>query len=134
MDLQWSLKELYPAFDSKEFIGDLEKCNDQINSIKEWTKSNLNSHSDVTTKIESYIYLIKDFTSLYTKLMAYTHLSFTVDTTDEEDSVLAELIAESWRNLLKSRYPERNFTVEILSPQATGSTVGVGFYEIRLPL
>ena len=92
MDLQWSLKELYPAFDSKEFIGDLEKCNDQINSIKEWTKSNLNSHSDVTTKIESYIYLIKDFTSLYTKLMAYTHLSFTVDTTDEEVSKTLDVL------------------------------------------
>jgi hypothetical protein len=49
--------------------------------------------------------------------------------TDEEDEVLATLIAESWRNLLKGRYPERQFIVRVIPPEETGSTVGVGFVE-----
>lgn len=54
------------------------------------------------------------------------------DTTDDEDYVLAELIAESWKNSLKARFPCRRFTVEVLSSETTGSTVGVHFYEDRI--
>lgn len=83
MDLRWSLNELYTSFDSKEFKDDLKKCDEKIKVIKEWTKDNLNSTNDATSKVENYINLIKDYSTLYGKLMAYTHLSFTVDTTNE---------------------------------------------------
>lgn len=53
------------------------------------------------------------------------------DTTDVEDDLLAELIAESWRYSLKARFPEKKFKVEVLSAEVTGSTVGVHFYEER---
>lgn len=53
------------------------------------------------------------------------------DTTDVEDGILAELIAESWRYSLKARFPEKKFRVEVLSAEVTGSTVGVHFYEER---
>ncbi len=92
MDLKWSLNELYTAFDSKAFKDDLEECSKQINAIKEWTNNTLNSVSDATTNIESYIDLVKNFTSLYAKLMAYAHLSFTVDSTNEEISKILDLL------------------------------------------
>lgn len=83
MDLRWSLNELYTSFDSKEFKDDLQKCDEKIKVIKQWAKDNLNSTNDAASKAENYINLIKDYNTLYGKLMAYTHLSFTVDTTNE---------------------------------------------------
>ncbi|WP_432666625.1 M3 family oligoendopeptidase [Wukongibacter baidiensis] len=92
MDLKWSLNELYPSFDSKEFKDDLEVCNKQIESIKEWTNNELDSDNNTVRNIEYYIDLIKSFTSLYAKLMAYTHLSFSVDSTNEEISKTFDLL------------------------------------------
>lgn len=48
---------------------------------------------------------------------------------EEEDECLAVIIAECWGNLLKGRYPERQFVVSVIPPEETGSTVGVGFVE-----
>jgi hypothetical protein len=53
------------------------------------------------------------------------------DISDEEDELLARRIAEAWRGCLKVRYPERKCAVRALSPEETGSTVGVCFYEVR---
>ncbi len=53
------------------------------------------------------------------------------DSSDEEDEVLAELVAKSWRSHLKSCYPERVFQVDVLPPEVTGGTVGVQFFEKR---
>jgi len=48
----------------------------------------------------------------------------------DDDHVLAELIAEAWRGRLLSLFPDRKFVVEVMSPDVTGSVVGVGFREI----
>ena len=53
------------------------------------------------------------------------------DTSDEEDLVLAEKLAEMWRYRLKVVYPERKFMVETLSPEETRDVVGVIFYTDR---
>lgn len=53
------------------------------------------------------------------------------DTSDEEDELLAEQLRASWAGYLKHQYPGREFVIEVLSPQDTGSTVGVCFYEKR---
>ena len=53
------------------------------------------------------------------------------DSTDEEDTLLANKIEEAWRARLKCLYPKREFVVATLSPEKTGSVVGVQFYEIR---
>lgn len=51
------------------------------------------------------------------------------DIIDEEELLLAEKIKVSWGAWLKIRYPSRHFLIEILTPEQTGSTVGVQFYE-----
>lgn len=53
------------------------------------------------------------------------------DTTDEEDEVLAIQLRTAWDAWLKYSYPDRKFCVEVLTPEETGSTVGVHFFEIR---
>ncbi len=53
------------------------------------------------------------------------------DTTDEEDELLAELVRDAWDGWLRASFPNRRFTVEVVPPEVTGSTVGVHFYENR---
>jgi hypothetical protein len=53
---------------------------------------------------------------------------------DEEDDEMqknvAELLRNSWFSWLHNVYPERSFSVRIVTPQETGSVWGVGFSEI----
>ncbi len=51
------------------------------------------------------------------------------DLTDEEDQVLAEVLAASWRGWLSQLYPGRQLNVEVLPPQETGSVVGIQVSE-----
>ncbi|MHB8968798.1 MAG: hypothetical protein ACYC5A_11035 [Thermoleophilia bacterium] len=53
------------------------------------------------------------------------------DTSDDEDEKIAHLLADAWRGHIKLLYPNRNIQVEVLSPEQTGSTVGLHFFEIR---
>lgn len=53
------------------------------------------------------------------------------DTTDDEDELLAVMVRDAWDGWLRVSFPERRFTVEVLPPEVTGSTVGVCFFENR---
>jgi hypothetical protein len=51
------------------------------------------------------------------------------DSTDIEDELLAESMAEAWRGRLAFCFPQKQFTVRVLRPAETGSVVGVGFQQ-----
>ena len=51
------------------------------------------------------------------------------DTSDEEDELLAQQLRDCWAAILHYRYRNRQFVVEVISPEETGSTVGISFYE-----
>jgi hypothetical protein len=53
------------------------------------------------------------------------------EASDDQDRVLAEVVAEAWRGRLKLLFPERKFVVELILPEVTGSVLGVGFREVR---
>ncbi len=53
------------------------------------------------------------------------------ETTDEEDQLLAERLAEMWQQRFTVLYPAKKFMVEVLSPEQTGSEVAVLFYMRR---
>lgn len=50
--------------------------------------------------------------------------------TDEEERLLADLMAEAWRARLALLFPERRFVVRVMEPEETGDSLGVGFEEI----
>ena len=50
---------------------------------------------------------------------------------DDDELFLAHKIQTGWFGWLKIKYPSRDFCVEILTPEQTGSTVGVQFFELR---
>lgn len=54
------------------------------------------------------------------------------ETTAEEDLILTERLANMWRYRLQMIYPERKFTVRILSAEDTGDEIGIIFYTERV--
>lgn len=50
---------------------------------------------------------------------------------ENDDAVLAEAVAASWRAWLPAQYAGRRFVVELLEPEQTGSVIGIRFYEDR---
>jgi len=54
------------------------------------------------------------------------------DVPDSEWTVLAELIAQSWRAHLAINYPSRSFMVSV-APAAGEEEITVGFFEVRSP-
>ena len=54
-----------------------------------------------------------------------------MDTTDEQDFILAQNIAQAWEAMLQFLYPTRKFIVEIINPEQSGSTVAIQFFEMR---
>lgn len=53
--------------------------------------------------------------------------------TVEEEVLLAHRIKDAWSGWLMIQHPDRTFKVEVLSPEETGSSVGVHFYQKRSP-
>lgn len=53
------------------------------------------------------------------------------NSTDYQDQMLAEALALSWRAVLRDRYPDREFAVELLQANATRDVVSLCFHEKR---
>lgn len=81
MDLNWSLKEIYPSFESKEFKNDLLKLKEYIEDIKEFSIK-INNKDDILNALEDYINLINNLNTIQYKLYSYVNLVTSVDTKD----------------------------------------------------
>ena len=53
----------------------------------------------------------------------------TASLSDEDDAMLAKMIAQAWRAALANEFPENSWVTRVLSPEETGSVVGVCFEE-----
>lgn len=53
------------------------------------------------------------------------------DFTDDEERLVAEAIAETWRRALAVSFPTRRFAVNLLSASENAGHITVEFYEIR---
>ena len=51
------------------------------------------------------------------------------DTTDEEDSWLLERLAQMWHFRLHQLFPERTFSVQVLSAEQSGDEAGLVFFQ-----
>jgi hypothetical protein len=49
---------------------------------------------------------------------------------DEGIKLLATNLCESWRAWLKYKFPQKRFHVGLIDPEITGSTLGIGFYQV----
>lgn len=102
MNMRWSLDELYPSFESEEFNSDMEKLYKQIDELKEWTELNFNSTENIVEKGERYIKSLSDFTTLYSKLFAFSMLTASVDAKNEQALKIADKLNMKYSELTKA--------------------------------
>lgn len=81
--MRWSLKELYPSFESKEFKDDSEKIIKMIEEITLFAKENLLDHSNGKEKIERYLQYNMEITKLISKVLGFANLNMAVDARNE---------------------------------------------------
>lgn len=54
-----------------------------------------------------------------------------LESTDEEDRMLAKYLCEMWSARLAQVFPDRSFLVELVEPEDTGGEIGVVFFQPR---
>lgn len=81
--MRWSLDDLYPSFESEEYLFDLKKLDDSIENFVNWSDANLSSLDNPEHKIETYLKMLIDFTTLFSKLASYPSLITSVDAKNE---------------------------------------------------
>ncbi|WP_018249555.1 M3 family oligoendopeptidase [Orenia marismortui] len=79
MNLKWSLKELYPSFDSKKFRRDFRRLKDNIDRLILWAKDNLKDKDNAIIKAEEFIRSLSDIYSLLDLLSNFAELTLSVE-------------------------------------------------------
>lgn len=83
MSLNWSLKELYPSFESENFKKDLCECDIYIENFNKWVDDITETYDNVTLKLESYINKKSHQDKLFSKLFAFCELTLSVETSNK---------------------------------------------------
>lgn len=102
MEMKWSLKSLYPGFDSKRFQKDRSKFEDKIKVLEEWNFKKGNKLENV----ENFIYTLKEYSELAMKLNAFSYLTVSVDAKNEEALKMIEKIE---KQIVRTTKPMVNF-------------------------
>ena len=92
MELNWSLKEIYTSFNSKEFKGDIEKLTELIEDINTWATETVKDNENVVVKLEEYIKRFSEFTKLISKLGSFAELTVSADTNNIEALKYCDII------------------------------------------
>jgi len=100
--MRWSLKELYPSFESQEFKGDMAKFQEQIVQINNWVDENLKDSSNAAKKLEDYISILQDFYRVYTRLFAFCSLTSATEAKNEAALQYADKIQKKTTELTKA--------------------------------
>ena len=80
MELNWSLKELYPSFESKEFKDDIAKLNDLIETFINTINTTISSTDSPNKSLENFILINTELYDLFEKLSGMVNLTLSVDT------------------------------------------------------
>ena len=92
MEYLWSLKELYPSFDSEEFKQDMAALDDYIEEYKTWVDAITENYSDVVKKLEEYIEIESRGLRLISKLYDFAVLTLSVDTKNKQALKSSEIL------------------------------------------
>lgn len=90
MDLQWSLKELYPSFESEEFQRDLGVCDQAILDLQAWANTRLTTTDDAGQKLEEWIQQSIDLSKTYSRLFSFGRLNRSANTKNEKAAKTVE--------------------------------------------
>jgi len=102
MDLNWSLKEIYSAFNSDEFKKDLENLTLVIEDINIWATDVVKDNQNLVKKVEEYINKFTLVTEISSKLSIFVNLSLSVNTKDKEALKYSDILEKKLTNLVES--------------------------------
>jgi len=102
MELKWSLKEVYPSFDSDEFKNDLENLTEVIENINIWATDIVKDKENLVKNLEEYINKFTTVTDLSSKLSIFINLSLSVNTKDKEALKYSDILEKKLTNLVES--------------------------------
>jgi pepF/M3 family oligoendopeptidase len=102
MELNWSLKEIYSSFDSKEFKKDLENLDEVIVNINNWATEVVKDKENLEKKLEEYINKFMLVTEVSSKLSSFINLSLSVNTKDKNALKYSDVLEKRLTNLVES--------------------------------
>jgi len=102
MELNWSLKEVYPSFDSEEFKKDLENLTEVIENINIWATNVVKDKENLVKKLDEYINKFTAVTTLSSKLSIFINLSVSVNTKDKVALKYSDILENKLTNLVES--------------------------------
>lgn len=102
MELNWSLKELYTSFKSKEFKDDLEKLTETIEEIKSWANEVVKDNENIGIKLENYIEKFTNFNNLAMKLFSFVNLTISANTKDKEALKYSDILEKKLTALVET--------------------------------
>jgi len=90
--MEWSLRELYPSFDSPEFQGDLKELENRVKEFNDWSQGALKDYTDPVSKAEAGIKHTMAIAELYEKLGAFAQLTISVEAYNEQAAKAADRV------------------------------------------
>ena len=102
MELNWSLKEIYPSFDSDEFKGDLKNLTELIENIKSWTNEVIKDNTNLAKKLEDYIEKFTSFEDLEMRLYSFVNLTISADTKNKQALRYSDILEKKLTELVES--------------------------------
>lgn len=102
MELDWSLKEIYESFESKEFKNDLSNIDKLMEEINLWANYIVMDKEDITIKLEEYISKFTMFRKLSLKLTSFINLSLSVNTNDKNALKYSDILEKKLTNIVES--------------------------------
>lgn len=102
MELNWSLKEIYPSFDGDEFKQDLNKLTDIIEEINKWALEATKNKDNLVEKLEEYINKFTKVTDLSSRISIFINLSLSVNTKDKNALRYSDILEKKLTNLIGS--------------------------------
>lgn len=109
MNMRWSLDELYPSFESEEYLSDLKKLDESIKDFMEWSDDNLSSLDNPKSKVETYLKKLIDFTTLFSRLTSYPSLTTSVDAKNETALKYLDQLHSKYTLTTKANIQFQNF-------------------------
>ncbi|ABR47275.1 oligoendopeptidase, pepF/M3 family [Alkaliphilus metalliredigens QYMF] len=102
MNLYWSLKELYQSFEDEQFKRDLKQVDNFIETMDQWSQTELTTHEHAISKLEEGINQSQALDHVFSKLYAFTVLTLSVDAKNNQAQQVLDSLQQKETKLTKS--------------------------------
>ncbi|MCT8977969.1 M3 family oligoendopeptidase [Clostridium sp. CX1] len=102
MNLNWSLKELYESFESKNFKEDLRECDNSIQNFIQWVETFTKDCDNFIKNLEEFIRLKSQLEDLFSRLFAFCQLNLSVETNNNAALKNLEILEQKYASLAEA--------------------------------